>query len=307
MIIRVNLPSASSIREVYFKKIFPFGASIFSMWMAQARKDKQINHVYKIFILSFLHILFFPLFIVLYIFFLGRLMPTSITVLWFRFQFPHGFVFGSVLTISLLVLFVTLQRLALREKNANAAQVDKALSCGDFTLYLRPFISDTMYTKKNSSTYQDMTPTVGMGRSVIAIGSPHQKLPPEYYINVTELNIANDKWQSIVQGMMLKSQKIFILCGTEEWVRWEIDKIFELDCISKTVFLIPYQQKQQVWVALINKIADKRPPVRLDSADWQRAVALFFTSQDDAVLVESDAHTNAELLHATYLARFVIG
>lgn len=107
---------------------------------------------------------------------------------------------------------------------------------GDFSLFLRPFISDEMYFEKDPSGYQDMTPTVAMGRNVIAIGSPHEKRSPHYYVNVAELSFADDNWQVAVEKMIGGASRIFILCGTEHWVHWEIDKICELDCIKKRFF-----------------------------------------------------------------------
>lgn len=55
---------------------------------------------------------------------------------------------------------------------------------------------------------------------------------------------------------------------------------------------------------LIKKLDSGGNLTSLNEKDYERAIALFFTPSGDAMIVESEVHTNAELVHATYLARF---
>lgn len=68
------------------------------------------------------------------------------------------------------------------------------------------------------------------------VGNPKETLPSWsadwYYYD-------NSKWQDSVLKMMFKAKLIIIIVGTTESVSWEIQQLFALRYLTKTLFLIP--------------------------------------------------------------------
>ena len=177
-----------------------------------------------------------------------------------------------------------------------------------FTLYLRPFSSDpTVLNWEGPSRYKDMPLTQAFGPNVRAVGSPRDMFPSNIGFNVSLIHASNESWQAAVTESIERAKFIWIQCGLQQWVQWEIRRVLELRTLSSIAFVLPTNDKQQVWDLIVSYTPENTPDIeRLRQLDVTHLMIVCFKSPDTLVLVRGERDSQSEYLAAVYAARSVM-
>jgi len=201
-----------------------------------------------------------------------------------------------------LAATVILQGLWLRVR---AGRVKSALRANRaaFVLYLRSFTDDQLLSVNPTAGLERLTPLALLGDNVIGLGSPHEKIP-----SVTGAHIVleeNATWHDTVTVAVRNADQIVVLCGTSDWVRWEIALIASMGRLADTVFLFPKGEKLERWANFVRGMAETTAATRLQSIDPGTVDALYVDDQGTVVTVE--ACEPARIRNALAVAVFGIG
>ena len=178
-----------------------------------------------------------------------------------------------------------------------------------FNLYLRPFSSDRKLAVDLGAgfRYKDVPLTGGMGRNVRAIGSPHDAFPRNLGLNVSLTHAPDRTWQAIATELITQADHIWVHCGPQEWVQWEIRKIFELRRMARIGFILPPVRKEEIWaLVLSNAPKGLREIERLKDLNVARIMFICFASEGSTILVESQRNSADDYLPGLYAARYAM-
>ena len=104
------------------------------------------------------------------------------------------------------------------------------------------------------------------------------------------------------------AQFIWIRCGPQEWVQWEIRQVFESpEGLSGVAFVLPTDNKQQVWDLVLSNAPEGVPEIEyMKQLDVTNVMIVFFKSSDTLVLVKGECDSPDDYVPAVFVARYLM-
>lgn len=173
-----------------------------------------------------------------------------------------------------------------------------------FSLYLRPFVDDKLSNISLSKVALKQVDHLGMlGKNVVAIGSPHERVPPYAGPNMRFLYTrTTENWQESVVELVGNASEIWLRCGSQDWLLWELEQLLKQGRLVDTTIIVPPDNKAETWRSVLSKL----PPdlaAALASIDEKEVLTVSFTRSGDAICISGEACGGAEYIPAICLAR----
>ena len=183
----------------------------------------------------------------------------------------------------------------------------------DFVLLLRSFKGDALHAR--SQPFKQVDSIEGMVTDmlerftvVIAVSDPRDATQP---VGAERIALQTIEWQPRVVDLMDRAASVVVVLDKSPGLSWELDRIFEKQVLSKTIFVVWGQERgwpTGAWKELVDRIGGVE---RAGTTDGLRnKIVLAATCSDDGIrLAVASAHTplNCGLAVSTLLYRSIVG
>lgn len=208
--------------------------------------------------------------------------------------------------IAAITVFSTTGVMLISAKFVRHLLLDKSFRMPNeaFSLYLRPFVDDRRSHISLSKLTLKQADHLGMlGKNVVAIGSPHERVPPYMGLNVRFLYTrTTENWQKSVVELIGSASEIWLRCGSQKWLLWEMEQLLNQGRLVDTTFIVPPDNKAETWRSVLSRL----PPnlaAALASIDEREVLTVSFTRRGDAICIFGEPCGGAEYISAICLAR----